>query len=303
MNAQSLRPRLRTVQLVPITAFDSAGELNLGPMRTHTKRLFDAGVRCFIPCAGSAEFHSLSSSEIVSAIGMTRDVVGENAVIMAPVGQQIREALQLGKDAVSAGATAVLVMPLGHPYLCDAGAKDYLLALLDGLPAPVLVYKTGPIPSDDLLLELTEHPNLAGVKYAVNDMDAFQRIVQAGNDRIEWICGSAERFAPYFMLTGGTGYTSGAGNICPKLTLSMHRAILEDRWSDAMYWQKFIRPIEDFRARAGSSYNISFLKYAIRATGLDFGEVRPPQRRLTPSEMQEADRVTAAALAAEQELT
>jgi 4-hydroxy-tetrahydrodipicolinate synthase len=303
MNAQELRPRLRTVQLVPITAFDAAGELNLAPMHTHTKRLADAGVRCFIPCAGSAEFHSLSSREIVSTIEMNREVLGDQPVIMAPVGQQIREAVQLGKDSFAAGATAVLVMPLGHPYLSDAGARDYLLAMLEGLPGPVLVYKTGPIPSDDLLLELAEHPNLAGVKYAVNDMDAFQRIVQSDNDRIEWICGSAERFAPYFMLAGATGYTSGAGNLCPKLTLSMLRAIREDRWSDAMYWQKFIRPIEDFRGRAGSSYNISFLKYAIRATGLDFGEVRPPQRRLTASEMQEADRVTAAVLAAEQELT
>lgn len=301
--AQALRPRLRTVQLVPITAFHANGDLNLAPMKTHTERMFAAGIRCFIPCAGSAEFHSLSSAEIVSAIAMTRDVVADTGVIMAPVGQQIREALQLGRDSHAAGATAVLVMPLGHPYLCDAGAKDYLLALLDGLPCPVLVYKTGPIPSDDLLLELADHPNLAGVKYAVNDLDAFQRIVQHGNDRIEWICGSAERFAPYFMLTGASGYTSGAGNLCPKLTLSMHKAICEERWSDAMYWQKFIRPIEDFRGRAGSSYNISYLKYAIRATGLDYGDVRPPQRRLTAAEMQEADRVTAAALAAEQELT
>lgn len=303
MNAQSLRPQLRTVQLVPITAFDSAGDLNLDPMRTHTRRLFEAGIRCFLPCAGSAEFHSLSSREIVSAIEMTRETIGPAGVVMAPVGQQIREALQLGKDSLAAGANCVLVMPLLHPYLCDAGAKDYLLALLEGLPGPVLVYKTGPIPSDDLLLELADHPNLAGVKYATNDMDAFQRIVQSDNDRIEWICGSAERFAPYYMLAGATGYTSGAGNLCPKLTLNMHKAIVEERWSDAMYWQKFIRPIEDFRGRAGSSFNVSFLKYAIRATGLDFGDVRPPQRRLSAAEMQEADRVTAAALAAEQELT
>jgi 4-hydroxy-tetrahydrodipicolinate synthase len=303
MTDESFRRKLRTVQLVPITAFDADGELNLDPMKRHTRRLFDAGVRCFIPCAGSAEFHSLSSAEILAGVSMTRETAGDSALVLAPVGQQIREALQLGKDALSAGASAVLVMPLAHPYLSDAGARDYLLALLEELSGPVLIYKTGPIPSDDLLLALAEHPNLAGVKYAVNDLDAFQRVVQNDNERIEWICGSAERFAPYFMLAGATGYTSGAGNICPKLTLNMHRAILEDRWTDAMYWQKFIRPIEDFRARAGSSYNVSFLKYAIRATGLDFGEVRPPQRRLTESERQEADRVVSAALAAEQELT
>ena len=134
------------------------------------------------------------------------------------------------------------------------------------------------IPSDALLLELAAHPGVIGVKYAVNDIDAFQRVVRDDEGRIDWFCGSAERYAPYFMLAGATGYTSGAGNICPHLTLAMFEACQSGDWAQALRLQQIIRPIEDYRGRAGSSYNVSFLKYAARHVGLNFGPPRPPQR-------------------------
>jgi 4-hydroxy-tetrahydrodipicolinate synthase len=302
MSTNTLRQRLRTVQLVPLTAYDGDGELAPHLMKQLIARSREAGVRCFIPCAGSAEFDSLSLEEIAGGVAATREAAGDESVVLAPLGRQIRQALELGRRAHRAGADAVLVMPLDFPYLADAGARDYYLALADTLPCPVLIYKKAPIPSDALLLELAEHPNVAGVKYAVNDVDAFQRIVQEDGGRIEWTCGSAERFAPFFMLAGATGYTSGAGNICPRLTLAMHAAITAGNWPEAMRLQRLLRPIEDFRARAGSSYNISFLKHALALTGLDFGPARPPQRRLTDVEKREIESMLPAILEAEEEL-
>ncbi|MCA9163722.1 MAG: dihydrodipicolinate synthase family protein [Planctomycetales bacterium] len=297
-----LAQRLRTVQLVPITAFDSAGDLALEPMRRHFRRLFDAGIRVFIPCAGSAEFNSLSTDEIVQVIRMTREELGPEATIVAPIGQQLRGAISLGQRSFEAGADAVLVMPLEFPYLANEGARDYLQAILDSVGGPTLVYKKGPIPSDDLLLSLAEHPNMIGVKYAVNDLDAFQAVVTRDAGRIDWFCGSAERFAPYFALAGSPGYTSGAGNVCPRVTLKMHAALAAGDYAEALRWQRILLPIEHFRARAANSYNITFVKYAVGRTGLDFGQPRPPQRRMTDADMREADEILAPILAAERDL-
>jgi len=295
--------RLRTPQLIPMTAYDRNGDLNLAPMRQVTQRVFDAGIRVFIPCAGSAEFQSLSAEEILAAVEMTKDVVGDEAVVLCPVGQQLRWTLDLGRDAVMAGADGVLVMPLAFPYLSNVGAEDYYRAILDALKIPVLIYKKTEIPSDDLLLRLAEHPNLVGVKHAVNDVDAFRQVVTADNGRIGWYCGSAERFAPYYMLAGADGYTTGAGSICPRITLAMFDALSNGRWEEGMRLLDILRPIEDYRGRAGGSYNISFVKYALfRATGLDFGPPRPPGRRLTDAEMREIDEILVPILAAEEEL-
>ena len=294
--------RLDTVQMVPITAFDADDRMAIEPMRELTQRLFDAGMRCFIPCAGSAEFHCLSDDEIITAIEMTRDVVGDEAVVIAPVGFRAEQAIALAESACESGADAVLVMPLSFPYLSDAGARDYFHRLLDEIPIPLLVYKKDALPSDALLLDIAQHPNLVGFKYAVNDIDAFNRVVRNDRSGAQWFCGSAERFAPFFFLAGATGYTSGAGNVCPRLTLAMLRALQQGNWDEAMRLQTIILPIEEYRARAGSSYNISFLKHAVKLAGLDFGPPRPPYRQLTSAERNEIETIMQPILKAEQAL-
>ncbi len=302
MNAGAIRNQLRAVQFVPLTAFDEQGQLALEPMRVLNQRLFAAGVRVFIPCAGSSEFHTLSADEIATAIAIVRSAVGPAATVVAPVGLQLQHAENVGQKSLEAGADAVLVMPLVNPYLSDAGARDYYVELMDRLSCPTIIYKKTPIPTDELLLDLADHPHLVGVKYSVNDTSKFQRVVAADNGRIDWYCGSAERYAPYFFLGGAVGYTSGAGNICPKLTLAMHAALARGDWSEAMRLQQIILPIEYYRARDANSYNVSFLKHAITHFGLDFGQPRPPYRRLTADERGEIDQLLAPILAAEAEL-
>jgi 4-hydroxy-tetrahydrodipicolinate synthase len=302
MQIADLRQQLHTVQLVPLTAFDEAGNLNLAPMRLQTQRLLDAGIRVFIPCAGSSEFHTLGADEIVSAVRMTRETVGAQARVIVPVGLQMHHAIELGQRGLAAGADGVLVMPLTFPYLSDAGARDYYMALLDQVKCPTLIYKKEVTPSHELLMQLAEHPQVIGVKYSLPDVTAFQKVVLQDGGRIDWFCGHAERYAPFFALAGAPGYTSGAGNICPRVTLAMHAALAAGNYHEALRWQKILLPIEEYRARDANSYNVSFLKHAIRAIGLDFGQPRPPYRRLTQEEKSEIDQIVKPILAAEAQL-
>jgi 4-hydroxy-tetrahydrodipicolinate synthase len=297
-----LRQQLRTVQLVPLTAFDDVGTLNLAPMRRQTERLVEAGVRVFIPCAGSSEFHTLNADEIIAAVRLTREVVGDRARVLVPVGLQLSHAIDLGRRGVASGADAMLVMPLAFPYLSDAGARDYYLSLLQDVRCPAIIYKKDVVPSHELLLELADHEQIIGVKYSMPDVTAFQKLVRDDAGRIDWFCGHAERYAPFFFLAGAQGYTSGAGNICPRVTMAMHKALAAGEYIEALRWQKILWPIEDYRARDANSYNVSFLKHAIRSVGLDFGQPRPPYRRLTESERRGIDAIIQPILAAESEL-
>lgn len=296
------RSKLRTVHLVPLTAFDGSGKLALEVQARHTVRMYAAGIRVFMPAAGTSEFHSLSADEIVSLVRVTREASGADAQIFAPVGLQLPHAIDVGARSLDAGATGIMFMPFAHPYLCNAGARDYYRQVIDRLRCPTLVYKKSPIPSDELLLELAGDPHVVGIKYAENNLHEFRKVVLEDRGRIEWLCGSAERFAPYYMLAGATGYTTGAGNVCPHLTLAMHAAFAAGEWAEGMRWQRMILPIEDFRARDGDSFNISMLKYAMRRVEADFGVPRAPQRQLTTHERAAIDDVLAPILAAERDL-
>jgi len=300
MSAPLELARLATVHLVPPTPFTSDGsEVSADLLDGFVKAMTTKGVRVFLPAAGTGEFHSLTVDEIEQCVWTTR-LAAPDAIVMAPIGFGVAQAIQIARQAAEARADALLVMPPIHPYLSDSGFRDYLQAIADAVPGmPLLAYKKGPIPSDALLAELGATGRLVGIKYAVNDLDAFTLFADAQRGKLGLFCGTAERFASFFMLAGATGYTSGAGNLCPRLTLAMHAALASGRFEEALRLLRVLRPIEDFRAREGDSFNISAVKFGLKSCGWDFGPVRPPQRRLTSPEEAAFRRLLEPILAAE----
>ncbi len=302
MNSPIENKQLQTVHIVPLTAFDPNDQINTEVQAAHTAKLYEAGMRVFLPGAGTSEFHSLHPEEIVELVKITREVTGPDALIFAPIGYQVGIASQTAVDSMKAGATGIMFMPFSHPYMSDHGAEEYYLSVMDAADCPTLYYKKSEIPSDDLLLKLASDERSIGVKYSVNQMHQFRTTVAADQHGMEWICGSAERFAPYYMLAGSGGFTSGAGNICPYLSLAMHAAFAAGDYAEGMRIQSLILPIEDYRARAGDSFNISMLKYAIKLKGADFGPPRPPQRTLTSEQEAEIRQLIEPVLEAEEAL-
>ncbi|MCH9724350.1 MAG: dihydrodipicolinate synthase family protein [Planctomycetes bacterium] len=302
MSSPIEKQQLQTVHIVPLTAFDQNDQINVDVQASHTAKLYEAGMRVFLPGAGTSEFHSLLPEEIVELVKITRESTGPDALIFAPIGYQVGIACQTAIDSMKAGATGIMFMPFAHPYMSDRGAEEYYLSVMDAADCPTLYYKKSDIPSDALLLKLGADKRSIGVKYSVNQMHQFRTTVTADEHGLEWICGSAERFAPYYMLAGSGGFTSGAGNICPHLSLAMHVAFAAGDYAEGMRIQQLILPIEDYRARAGDSFNISMLKYAITLKGADFGPPRPPQRTLTSEQETEIRQLMEPVLQAEAKL-
>ena len=296
------RSLIRSVHLVPLTAYAANGAIDPQVQAEHIARMYKAGVRVYMPAAGTSEFHGLSADEIVELVRITRQASGRDAQIFSPVGLQLSHAIEVGMRSLDAGATGIMFMPFAHPYLSNAGARDYYRQVMDAVPCPTLIYKKSPIPGDDLLLELAADARVVGIKYAENNLHDFRKVVLADRGRIEWLCGSAERFAPYYMLAGATGYTTGAGNLCPHITLAMHAAFTAGEFLEGMRLQQMILPIEDFRAREGDSFNISMLKYGMHHFGRDFGPARAPQRQLTAQDRAQIDDLLGPILAAEREM-
>jgi 4-hydroxy-tetrahydrodipicolinate synthase len=286
---------LDTVQLVPPTPFTPDGkQVVASALSQLVRNLAAAGIRVFLPAAGTGEFHSLSVDEVIQCVRATREAVADDVTVIAPIGFSVEHAVAIGRRAEDAGADALLLMPSIHPYLCDAGFRDYFCAIKQQVSLPLLTYKRGPVPSDKLLLELGRERMLAGVKYAVNDMDAFARFAGASGETLGLYCGTAERWAPYFMLAGATGYTSGAGSVAPKLTLALYRALRSGARDEATRLLSELRPLEEYRARDADSYNIAAIKVAVSCLGTDFGPCRPPQRKLSPEEQTEIRQIVAA---------
>ncbi|MCA9111750.1 MAG: dihydrodipicolinate synthase family protein, partial [Planctomycetaceae bacterium] len=91
---------LRTVHLVPLTAYNEDGSLNLEAQAEHTARMSAAGMRVFLPGAGTSEFHSLSTDEIVEIVRVTVEASHDDAMVFAPVGFQPQHAIEIGERSM-----------------------------------------------------------------------------------------------------------------------------------------------------------------------------------------------------------
>jgi len=292
---------LRGVHVIPLTAFDASGSsLNLEAYRRHLANLAAAGAGIFVCGAGTGEFGSLTTAETGRLVAAAVQTVGQDAVVFGAIGQGLSHALAGGRAILEAGGHGVMIMPPSGPYLSDAGLSDYYQALLDALDCPTAVYRNAAYPSDELVLELARDRRVVAVKEATNELQRVSKLCEADAE-VAWICGSAERWAPFYALAGSAGFTSGVANLVPRLSLKLQAALEAGDWSAAMRLRQRLLPMEEYRAEGATSYNVAALKHAAVALGIPLGPPRPPMRQLTPAECRRAEAVAAALVQAEVE--
>jgi 4-hydroxy-tetrahydrodipicolinate synthase len=165
-----------------------------------------------------------------------------------------------------------------HPYQSPDGWVAYHAAIADALPGlGIVLYVRDPNVSAAMLSRLAaECPNVVGVKYAVPNPRQFASIVAAvGYDRLAWVCGLAEGWAPFFWPGGATGFTSGLVNVDTSAPFEMLHRLQAGDYPGAMAVWRRVKPFEDLRARRGAANNVPVVKEALAQLGVCERTVRP----------------------------
>lgn len=295
MASRAILEKLRGVQVTTVTPFTESGEVDLEAVRRNARFLVDRGIPILIPNGNTGEFHALTLDECKAVLDATLEEVGGRATVVGCGSYSTKTAIELGRHAQQAGADAFMVHHPAHTFMSEEGLVEYYTRIADALEIGVVIYKRRPDVSDEVLARVVTHPNIVGVKYAVNDLNAFTNLVKRlPGAEVVWSCGTAERFAPFFFLGGAVAYTSGIANFAPELTLAMWRALQAGRWDEVMSVRQQILPFEQLRARHDSAYNVPAVKEAMRQLGLDTGVVREPITPIDPADREEVTKILAA---------
>jgi 4-hydroxy-tetrahydrodipicolinate synthase len=269
---------LRSVVAITVTPFDAAGRVDEDAYAAVVARMVGAGIRAVTPNGNTSEFYSLSPDELTRGLAVTVKAVEGRATVIAGVGHDLARAVAMTREAANAGAQAVMVHQPVHPYQSLDGWVAYHRAIADAAPdLGVVCYLRNPLITPAAIAALAyASPNVIGVKYAVPDAFALHSAVQAIGDRLVWVCGLAETWAPFHWLTGARGFTSGLANIAPELSLSLLDHLRAGSVGEAMAVWRAVKPIEDARARHGNADNVSVVKEALAQLHLCGRSVRPP---------------------------
>ncbi|MBP2474392.1 4-hydroxy-tetrahydrodipicolinate synthase [Crossiella equi] len=279
------------ITVTPFTAEDTVDEQACGAL---VSRVVRAGVRVVTPNGNTSEFYSLTPAELDRTLAITQEAAGD-ALVLPGIGFDTARAARMAQQAQRRGMRAVMVHQPVHPFLSARGWVDYHLRIAEAAPGLGLVaYVRSPhVTTTALALLARECPEFVGVKYAVPDPLGLAEAVAVLGDRLTWLCGLAESWAPFFATAGATGFTSGLATIAPELSLGLFDALRAGDHDRAMsLWHK-VKPLEDARARSGSANNVSVVKEALAQLGLCRAAVRPPIAELTAGECAEVAEVLA----------
>lgn len=292
MDLKSTSARMATVAVTNVTPFGADGSLDIPSLHDLAVFLVDAGIDVIVPGGNTGEFTSLGIDEAKLVTSTVAKAVGSAAIVVAGVGWSAPIAIDLARHARDAGAHAVMVHHPAHTYINRVGLRRYYEQILDATDLGMVLYKRGPELTDDLIAELVRDPRVIAVKYAVNDLNAFCNLVSSTTrSDVAWLCGTAERWAPFFWLAGAAGFSSGLANFAPELALSMLEALRGGDYSRAMALRGKVAAFEDLRQGNNSANNVPAVKEAMSLLGLCQRTVRDPL-----CELDDGDRPAVSAL-------
>jgi 4-hydroxy-tetrahydrodipicolinate synthase len=275
--------RLATAVVIPVTPFAEDGGVDTGCYAALVARLLDGGVAAVTPNGNTGEFYTLTPPERQVVLETCTDAAADRAVVVAGVGFDVQTATADARAARAAGAHAIMIHQPVHPYLSPAGWVDYNAAIAAAVPElGVLPYLKSRAITGAHIAELADRaPNVIGLKYSVDDPVHFAAVrADAGGERLLWIAGLAEPYAPAYWQAGARGFTSGLANVAPRVSLDLLAALRAGEGVEEAWLR--VRRFEELRARAGGADNVAVVKEALHQRGLCRRDVRPPGHVLGP---------------------
>ncbi|EDL65582.1 dihydrodipicolinate synthase family protein [Bacillus sp. SG-1] len=279
MDYANFSEKFSTISAINMVPFEEGTKaINWGGLEENIHFLIKNGMEVVVPNGNTGEFYALTLEEAKAVTEKVTQLVDGRALVVAGVGYAVDTAIELGKAAQKAGADCVMIHQPIHPYITSEGAVSYFKAIIEALDIPSIVYFKDPNLSDDVLKELALLDKLVGVKYAINDLPRFTKLVREvpKEHNVAWVCGTAEKWAPYFYNAGAVGFTSGLVNIYPEKSKEMLTALKNgDQETVWKIWEEVL-PFEDLRAKYNNGNNVVIIKEAMEKVNLTAGVTREP---------------------------
>ncbi|CZT48245.1 related to dihydrodipicolinate synthetase [Rhynchosporium secalis] len=258
------RPLVPGVYVPTVCFFDPVTEdLDTDTIATHAVRLAKAGVTGLTTQGSNGEAVHLTHSERQIVTQTTRSALNAAGFSQLPVivgcgTQSVRETIQYCREAHAAGGDYALVLPPSYyaPLFSPAAASviEFFNAVADKSPIPLIIYNypgavSGMDLSSDIVIQLSAHPNIVGVKLTCGNTGKLNRIVAATKtvkpqsvDSFPsfLVLGGSADFTLQSLIGGGHGILAGLANISPKACLELMRLYREGKVAEATKMQEVV---------------------------------------------------------------
>lgn len=260
-----MRPLKSGLYVPTVCFFDQVTEeLDTSKIASHTLRLAEAGVSGIATQGSTGEAVHLNHTERAAVTQTTRAALDEAGYTHLPIivgcsAQSVRETLTLCRQAHISGGDYALLLPPNYYSTYFQPAADsiieFFLAVADQSPIPIIIYNypsavSGIDLSSEVIIQLSTHPKIIGVKLTCGNTGKLNRIVAAtathnkditlDSDFRFLVFGGSADFTIQSLIGGAHGVLAGLANIAPKACARVIRLYNGGQMTEALRLQQIV---------------------------------------------------------------
>jgi len=233
------------------------------------------GIDGLVPVGTTGESPTLDFKEHARVIELTVQYAAGRVPVIAGTGANATtEALELHQIAKRAGAPACLSVNPYYNKPTQEGLYRHFMTLADRVDLPIVLYnipgRTGVTMSPATVARLNRHPNIIAIKEATGDLNLVAEIASLCDITI--VSGDDSLTVP-IMSIGGKGVVSVLSNLIPGQIKNLTKLCAANQYTQAAALLKKLYPLMRAMFLDGNPVGI---KHAMKAAGLDSGELRLP---------------------------
>ncbi|MGE5561674.1 MAG: dihydrodipicolinate synthase family protein [Chloroflexota bacterium] len=278
------------------TPFDENEAIAYDRLAANLERWFATDLTGVVVLGSNGEYVLLTTEEKRELISFVcRHAPAGRPVIAGTGGESTREAIELSRHAADCGAAAALVITPAYykGAMTDAALAAHFTAVADASPIPVMLYNmprnTGINMSSKLVIELSKHPNIAGIKDSGGNIVQIAEIIAGVRPDFAVFAGSGSFLYPTLAL-GGVGGTLAVANVIPNECARILRLVEAGEHDEARRLQLAILEINN---AVTGKYGVGGLKAALDLLGYYGGNPRRPIQPAKPAERDDLRRMLA----------
>lgn len=269
------------------TLFTKDDDLDLAGYQKNIEWYCNSPLDGVVIMGSNGEYASLDTDEKLKLIEAGVAAVNGRKTVLAGTGvESTRNTIKLTKAAAEFGADfALVVTPYYYrPRYDRAAFVNHYLSVAEASPIPVVIYimtaYTGVDLPSSVVAELSQHPNIVGVKDSAGNAPKVAEMVANSSDDFSVLAGSANFLYPAYCL-GAKGGILALANIAPRECVEIRDLFQEGKHDEARSAQfNLLAP----NAAVTTQFGIAGLKAAMEMVGLQTSDPRPPMLPATVDE-------------------
>lgn len=264
------------------TPFDNQGEINWSALHDNLNWWGQSPLQGLVVGGTNGEAVLLDQEEKIKLFSYVREVTPPGKKIIVGTGcESAKATIILNKAAAECGADAVLVINPSYfkGSTNDEMLKHYFFHVAERSPLPLVLYNmprnTALNMSSRLVCELSEHPNIVGIKDSAGSIVQIGEIIYNTAEDFSLFAGSANFLLPALLL-GAVGGTLALANIMPEECVELQNLFIKGDIDRAKKMQFSLLEIND---AVTTRWGVAGLKSALDLLGRYGG---PPRLPLLP---------------------